>query len=691
MSEFDQITSQVKLNKSQRRFCKISMKKNVRLLAPAGSGKTFSLLWRCKYLIEESIKKNRQEPRFLIVTFTRSAKYELEDRLKNRPEFQGIKATVKTLNGWGWEQNKNTGKKLIVGRKGRKELVSNDLQKLCKEYPGLSPLVKSSQQLNRYANDIIDIIDQLKSLGFSHTMGKRNYRSHVKQLEKLGLLPVYRQLEETLWRMENLSTEKVAVQEAAVWEFFEFFKKAVVQLENNNRFTMEDQKYWARMNLEKKIKEKSFPQGGARYTHLFVDEFQDVNPLDVALLKAISLYHGRGDNISMTIVGDDDQAIFGWRGTTPEYILHPEEYLGVPFETEVLDTNYRSPKKIVELSSKLISYNRNRVPKEMKSAAKGKAYVKVVSKPKAMTTIESTLTMIHDLIDNKGCENVALIGRKQTSLFPYQILLSAEDTKYNVAADIDIFDGEAMNALQDILQAVIKAKQKYVDEPVEDILKIMHKIDRYQLSTSDVGKIRAYLDRFDYRNIYEAIDRLKDYPTRIKNMDPNDICEIITDIIDATSVYDFMDMVNSKLVGLNQDYTKIDTDNHYKKPQFFRLQDIAYRYGEDFKAFANDIKKAKRNSTNSRSRNNDSSNYGYQLNQHIKIHLVTATRAKGHEYDAVIILEADDHEWPNRLSGNMEEERRLFYVAMTRAKRYLYFSVSQEIWESRFLLEAGVI
>ena len=51
----------------------------------------------------------------------------------------------------------------------------------------------------------------------------------------------------------------------------------------------------------------------------------------------------------------------------------------------------------------------------------------------------------------------------------------------------------------------------------------------------------------------------------------------------------------------------------------------------------------------------------------------------------------DDIEWPNRLSGNIEEERRLFYVAMTRARKALYFSVSGEMLESRFLLEAGLI
>ena len=104
-----------------------------------------------------------------------------------------------------------------------------------------------------------------------------------------------------------------------------------------------------------------------------------------------------------------------------------------------------------------------------------------------------------------------------------------------------------------------------------------------------------------------------------------------------------------------------------------------------------DINNARKTSENSRMREGEGAEDGYRETQEIKIHLVTATRSKGHEYDAVIVLDVDDIEWPNRLSGNIEEERRLFYVAMTRARKYLYFSVSREHLESRFLLEAGLM
>ena len=70
---------------------------------------------------------------------------------------------------------------------------------------------------------------------------------------------------------------------------------------------------------------------------------------------------------------------------------------------------------------------------------------------------------------------------------------------------------------------------------------------------------------------------------------------------------------------------------------------------------------------------------------------MTATRSKGREFDAVIVLDSDDNEWPNHLSNDMEEERRLFYVALSRAKKFLCFVVSSEREGSRFLLEARLI
>ena len=70
--------------------------------------------------------------------------------------------------------------------------------------------------------------------------------------------------------------------------------------------------------------------------------------------------------------------------------------------------------------------------------------------------------------------------------------------------------------------------------------------------------------------------------------------------------------------------------------------------------------------------------------------MLTATRSKGKEFDAVIVLDANEGEWPSPLASDLQEERRLFYVAMTRARKYLYFITSTENDATRYLSEARI-
>lgn len=152
-----------------------------------------------------------------------------------------------------------------------------------------------------------------------------------------------------------------------------------------------------------------------------------------------------------------------------------------------------------------------------------------------------------------------------------------------------------------------------------------------------------------------------------------------------------MELIVSDFEGFEKDYTKRETDVQYKEPQFFRLKEISKRYGDDFNKFYIDIDRVRITGELSRNKGKDDSLKTYNEIVKTKVHLMTATRSKGHEYDAVIILDADDEVWPDRLSGDIEEERRLFYVALSRARKDLYFVVSDDRLESRFLLETRLI
>lgn len=680
-----------KLNKSQRKFCKAPITKNIRLLAPAGSGKTYSLLWRCKFIANERLRKKQPNPNFLIVTFTRAAKLEIENRINNDEDFKEIHATVRTLNSWGWEQLKNKpGKELVTNSFALKSLVNHDLRPLCQKYERIYATVKSARGQALNAPIIIGLINLLKSLGFTHYMKKREYNSHIKYLKELGLYPLLYDKYSELYRTEKVNLLNKTEREDAESEFFSFWKEAVVLLEANNRFTLEDQKYWARINLEEKIALGKFAYSNVQYSNILIDEFQDINPLDIGLLKAISLYHGKGKMINMTIIGDDDQAIFGWRGTTPKYILYPDKYFDIKFDTYVLDTNYRSPKKIVEYTSKLISYNKERVYKEMKSAAKGRAYVKVLSRKKSLSTMDATMAVLDELINKKNCKSVALIGRRQVTLFPYQVLLSSRNITYNVDVDLDIFEGEAMKALQAIIQIIYRARVDDNDSVVDDFITVCDKIDRFQIQNKEKQSIRFFLEKENVDTFVDAIQAFRNYPELIKNQNPSYLCDAVLRLYNSRTVYEFMEIIINDFKGFEQNYMKAEEDNHYKNPQFDRLKDLSKKYS-DLKQFYRDIDKARRNSEISRKIKNAESDDDYLENLETCIHLLTATRSKGREFDAVIILDADDNEWPNSMCDDIEEERRLFYVAMSRAKEYLYFTYSEERTASRFLLETGLV
>lgn len=691
--EITSMLVEAKLNKEQRAFCKISMQKNIRLLAPAGAGKTFSILWRCRAICDtyqlnkdQLSAKGVSAPRFLIVAFTRTARHELETRIESNPEFHGMNTTVRTLNAWGWEQNRTTGRELIVTRKQRSNVIAHDLRSICKKYPLIQSSLDSTKGRRNNASLLMDVMDGYKSLGFVHTMKIPQYKAHIKELKEIGLYDIHR---EYIRELDKITVKK-SKDDNIEMEFFKFFREAVPALKENNRFTLEDQKYWARIYLEEQTEAKRFPNGVARYTHIIVDEFQDINPLDMALIKAASIYHGHGHSIPLCIVGDDDQAIFGWRGTTPKYILEPDKYFGINFETCLLTTVYRSPKEIVSLSNKLLSYNKQREKKEIISVAKGKANIKIINDKQSVSTIDATMKLTHKLIE-KGCKNVALISRRQISLFPYQVLFSAEGTSYHVAADLDIFEGEATQSLLEILRIVNRARNDDCDDAVEAVLTIADMIDRFKINKTERDALAVYLEDYNSGSFKDTVQALREYPKQIKNMDPGEICDVIDMLVKSKSVAEFMNTVIEELHGLDQDYLKADTDTHYKAPQFFRLADLSIKYDSNFRQFIIDIEKARKAGDRSRRRDQDETDKGYKERTATQVHLLTATRAKGLEFDAVIILDVDDNEWPVKLDADIEEERRLFHVAMSRARKHLYFVADSNKLESRFLLEAGVI
>ena len=368
----------IQLDTSQEQFCQ-APERNVRLLAPAGCGKTLCLLYRCRHLVD---RPGAARQRFLLVTFTRAARDELLTRLNEEPELAHLRDQVEisTLNSWGYRRIKNVAfsPKLIVSKQDYHFAMKNQLQGVWRRHGRITHAItgRSSWRRNESPRILMNTLDEFKSLGFDH-IRHTDFASFSNQwdaLEEMGLGWRMEQHIDELSKIEVLDgdhgrRDATALRQRVYDDFFVFWKEATQHLADSSMFTLEDQKYFAFQDEFRNIEAGRTLSGAASYDHVFIDEFQDINPLDLVLTKAIM----DRNRASITIAGDDDQAIFEWRGATPEYILDPDKYLEVEFATYVLGVNYRSPKNVVDHSQRLIAHNRRRVPKAIRAASTANA------------------------------------------------------------------------------------------------------------------------------------------------------------------------------------------------------------------------------------------------------------------------------------------------------------------------------
>lgn len=668
----------------------------LRLLAPAGSGKTHSLLWRCLHRAEASGKAN---PRFLLFTFTRAARDELRDRLRDDPNFAPIQPLVEitTLNAWGFRRLKQRSHNLriVKGSGPIYNLVHNNLQPVWSKYPPLKEVLTQPRTKARAASAVISISDGLKSLGFRHDKENdlRSFREHSAWLVRAGLKPY---LVSVLDAFGDLGLESF------VQDFenglMPFWTEATQTMWQMATITLEDQKYWAMLDLEQSIADNKYTTGIHRFSHIMVDEFQDINCLDLALLKAIA----KVNKTSLTIVGDDDQAIYEWRGASPRFIFEPESYIGGQYRTHVLTTNYRSPANIVELSGKLIAHNKHRVAKAIAAHSAVKAQIEVLPMDGIAESAQYVLDQVKSLLGDPKTRNLALIGRKRGQIIPYQIVFAKNNIPFYAAEDLQVFLSEAFNGLRDLLAIRARASLGAIPglDPVQDLLKLADKAKRYPLSKADRAALLKHLQSERPKSFLDCVNSLRRYSGALKGS--NDDAKMSNEIADLILAYAHSDTVSeslhvmSKFDGLKKDYGKALEDIFYTDPPFSHLADFAVSYGSNYSDFIADLDTAA--STLARTPDSDESEAA-DPDRLAPVHLMTALRAKGKEFDTVFILECNQGIWPSKLAeteAQLEQERRVFYVAFTRARERIVMMVNgrvlgQSAVPSPYLVEMGLI
>lgn len=658
----------MKITKAQSDFIN-STAKFIRLLAPAGCGKTMSMLEKAKALLQ----KNPAE-RINIFTYTKNAASDIKSRLGDDEAIN-----VSTLNSWGDNYIKSRGilrnANLIDDKNKRKWLFENSMQLVLRNHEVFQKLFSNKRISAKNSENTLDLIDYFKELGFVHTKFSKDfeynssvYMEQFELIKNRGLSRFYSLIVDKIC---DLAQAKYAGANAQykkhIWiikNWIPFWCDCCEHMFNTGTYTYNDQKYLSCLELERALTEKKKWSGSARINYIFVDEFQDASLLDINLIYNLQKINDCG----LILIGDDDQAIFEFRGATPYFILHPEEIFDQKFETFVLDVNFRSPKNIVEKSQKLISYNKNREDKKVIANDISNADIKLCQYDTQEEMIENVM---EDIKNATG--SVAILSRLKTDLLPYQIMMTKENIRYSVVDDLAFFYTQAAKVLTDLME--IKANNIVKSNQWANAVAAFSKKTVWENAKRELSN--AFLIGGD------SIDNSSDVLTKLSG--EKKFAGLLTldfifgfsnamdKFLQTRTVQEALSVLLNEFPGLQQNYYKArDLDDlYYKDPPLASLLSFASKWGTDFNGFINDFNRAIAY-ISATARNAIVDNDA----DHNIIKVSTALRVKGEQFDKVIVLNVDNGIWPQKKSMNtgeeMEAERRLFYVAVTRAKKELH-------------------
>lgn len=403
-----------------------------------------------------------------------------------------------------------------------------------------------------------------------------------------------------------------------------------------------------------------------RFRYILIDEFQDINR---AQYDAIRLLAAPSDNLFA--VGDDDQSVYGFRGASPGIMMRfKEDYPRA--DKILLDVNYRSGACIVEGALRVISHNRERFKKEISAASEEGKGIEILEFD---GSLEESLYIVEKMkeLEREGvlAEQAAVLFRTAADagiltemLSRHQIPFRMQEKIYNIYEHF---------AAQDMV-SYLKLAQG--DCSRTHFLRIVNRPNRYisRESMREGPVTFESLRRFycDKGWMMERIDELEQNVMMLRGKTPYTAMQYIRKCIG----YDGFLKEFARRQHL--DYGKI-------KDVLDQVQESSKRCGDtkEWLSQVEDYKAALRQ----RAKEKRGGNGGVALH--------TMHGAKGLEYDTVFIIGANEGNMPYRkakLPQEIEEERRLFYVAVTRAKKRLVICYAKErngknISPSRFIFE----
>ncbi len=325
-------------SQEQLRAIQFPMQTHLRIIAGAGSGKTQTICAKAAYLIlEEKIDPKK----IMMCTFSRKAKLEMEVRV-NRYLGGNARLRVQTFHGW----------------------FNLEYNELIRKNPALRQWgISGSIDEDQYYQTVNQLIKKYRLYNFDK-FEERTISSRISYWRNMG----YSDLEMVQFVAKYFDKEDLLPNQKLSEVFQQFLTELSVIKQQQQFINFDDMLFNLKIILENDAAARKVLQ--AKYQYIFIDEFQDINPLQkqiVALICPPDKNHSSKNSSKLIIVGDDDQSIYYFRGAEPKYIqLFEEEYQQTSLK---LMTNYRSEAPIVNAGNQLIKHNEHdRLEKTMTAA-----------------------------------------------------------------------------------------------------------------------------------------------------------------------------------------------------------------------------------------------------------------------------------------------------------------------------------
>jgi len=393
-----------------------------------------------------------------------------------------------------------------------------------------------------------------------------------------------------------------------------------------------------------------------RYHHILIDEFQDTNPVQLEIIKLIVDTDNDHDK-SYWIAGDDWQSIYSFAGASVNNILNFQS----TFRSStlfILNINYRSTPQILKACQNLISHNVRKIEKTLKTDNPAGDEVIVLESSSEEGEALCLVNEINELVGQRGYQykDIAVLYRANFQSRVVEETFAQMKIPYYIENGLNFYQRSEVRYLLDYLRLINDPDSEEGDEALRSILNVPN---RY-ISRKFLQELAEFSNKTNV-HLYEGLKSMPvDLPYIRKNV--KDFIQFISPLADYSPNLEPSEVIS--MIRSQLDYDRFITDEDIPTPDDVKIQNLNQLQ----------LSAARYSSIQSFLEYTDS--FSEQMsNDKEGIALMTIHKAKGLEFPVVFVIGLVEGITPTK-KGDIEEERRIVFVAISRAMKILYISHS---------------